>query len=149
MKDLPYEIIGARFGLACPHEAVADGPQALRAAGLIEAIRQLGIEVEDGGDVFAPQKLCQPSHPRLRNFEETVSFGNDLSARVLSSWENGKRPVVLGGDHSISMATVGATSEYVRTQHGGDAQIGLLWVDAHADLNTADTSPSGNIHGLP
>ncbi len=149
MKDLPYEIIGARFGLACPHEAVAYGPQALRQAGLLEALCELGVEVEDGGDVFAPQIKEPPAHPKLNNFQETVLFGESLSSRVKSSWKAGKRPVVLGGDHSISMATVGATSEYIREQHGEDAEIGLLWVDAHADLNTAATSPSGNIHGLP
>lgn len=149
MKDLPYEIIGARFGLACPHEAVAHGPEALRQAGLLDALGELGVKVEDGGDVLAPQREQNRTHPKLNNFQEAISFCNDLSARVMSSWRSGKRPVVIGGDHSISMATIGATSEHIREQHGDGAEIGVLWVDAHADLNTADTSPSGNIHGLP
>lgn len=149
MINHKVEIIGACYGLACPNRDVAKGPLALRNAGLIDEIRELGITVIDGGDVSEPIEQEQNNNERMLHVPEVIELSNNLAERLKASWATGNRPVVLGGDHSIAMATVGVASEQLRKEQGEDSQLGLLWVDAHADINTAETSPFGNIHGMP
>lgn len=123
------------------------GPSALRVAAVDERIRQLGYEVEDWGDLAVKIPETQdPGDPRLKYLNEILEVVSGLRDEVDRALESGGTPVVLGGDHSVAMGTI---SGLARHFHRKKQKIGLVWFDAHADANTAETSPSGNIHGMP
>jgi arginase len=123
------------------------GPSALRVAEVDARIAQLGYEVEDLGDL--PVKIQEtqgPGDPRLKYLKEIVEVCEGLRDRVDRALQGGGIPVVLGGDHSVAIGTIAGLARHFRRTRG---KIGLVWFDAHADANTAETSPSGNIHGMP
>jgi arginase len=123
------------------------GPSAIRIAGVGTALRRLGYEVEDDGDVGVPAPESRdPGLPTARYLDPIYHVCNRLRLRVRRALDNGEVPLVLGGDHSIAIGTVAGVAEYFRAQR---QEVGLIWVDAHADMNTPETSPSGNIHGMP
>jgi arginase len=143
----PVHIIGVSLDLGGNRRGVDMGPSALRIAGLGERLASLGIAVVDLGDLVAP-------------IPETKSFGNSgkkyireiarvcdkLYKTALASFDKGGFPLVLGGDHSLAAGSVAATAEFLRR----DGQsTGLIWVDAHGDMNTPASSGSGNVHGMP
>jgi arginase len=112
-----------------------------------ERIRELGHDVEDLGDLEVPIRETQRfGDPRLKYLREIRSTCEALRDRVGEALARGRRPVVLGGDHSIALGTIAGVARHYRAR--GQA-IGLVWFDAHGDHNTAETSPSGNIHGMP
>lgn len=117
------------------------GPSALRYAGLIRRIEELGYEVDDQGNLETPVRDTLRGKDGLGFLPAVVSACQAVYESGLDILEKGSVPLFLGGDHSIAIGTVGAASHYGRT--------GVLWVDAHGDFNTVDTSPSGNIHGMP
>ncbi len=134
------EIIGAPFDL-CGHTAGSRlGPSALRFANLISTLQATGCEVKDSGDIDAEVESTPANG--VRNFKPFLATTKLLHAAVLESCKAGNVPIMLGGDHSLSMASVSGA-----LAHHGD-RLAVLWVDAHADLNTPDTSPSGNLHGM-
>ena len=140
-------LIGVPLDLGAGRRGVDMGPSAFRVAGVDERIRQLGCEVEDWGDL--PVKIPEtqePGDPRLKYLGEILEVVTNLRDRVDRTLEDGGVPVVLGGDHSVAMGTI---SGLARHFHRRQEKIGLVWFDAHADANTAETSPSGNIHGMP
>jgi len=140
-------IIGVPLDLGQERRGVDMGPSALRVAGLNEAIRNLGLEVEDAGNLAVPMREMHPcGDPRAKYLTEIADTCRQHARWVLRSLEDGCLPLVLGGDHSIAVGTVAGVSEYHRLR---GQKVGLVWVDAHADLNTPETSPSGNIHGMP
>jgi len=119
----------------------------MRIAGLEEGIRRLGLEYEDRGNVSVPQPESRvPKDPRAHFLNEIVNACRRLRARVERVLEEGAFPLVIGGDHSIAIGTVAALSSHY---HRRGQKIGLLWFDAHGDMNTPETSPTGNIHGMP
>ena len=123
------------------------GPSAVRVAGLEAQLEALGHSVEDAGNVavaIAEQK--KQGNPKAKYIKEITATCVKEAELVLKTLEAGKVPVVLGGDHSIAAGTVSGVAEYFRRRN---ERIGLLWIDAHADINTPDTSPSGNGHGMP
>ena len=123
------------------------GPSAFRVAGVDERIRQLGYDVDDQGDL--PVKIPEtqgPGDPRLKYLKEIREVCERLRDAVERVIEGGGIPIVLGGDHSVAMGTIAGLARHAHRRKG---KIGLLWFDAHADSNTAETSPSGNIHGMP
>lgn len=123
------------------------GPSALRVAGVEERLRQLGHEVEDRGDL--PVKIPEtqsPGDPRLKYLGEIMEVVSALRDAVDRALEDGATPVILGGDHSVAMGSIAGLAQHF---HRRKQKIGLVWFDAHADANTAETSPSGNIHGMP
>jgi arginase len=123
------------------------GPSAFRVAGLAEKVRDLGYEVRDAGDL--PVKIAEtqgPGDPRQKYLKEIREVCELLREAVGAAVGEGSLPVVLGGDHSIAMGTLAGLSRHYRK---GNEKIGLVWFDAHADANTPETSPSGNIHGMP
>jgi arginase len=123
------------------------GPSALRVAEIERKIRDLGFEVEDAGDL--PVRIPEtqdPGDPRAKYLKEIKEVCETLRDRVGAVLGEGKRPVILGGDHSIAMGTLAGLSRFFKER---GAKIGLIWIDAHADSNTPETSPSGNIHGMP
>jgi arginase len=123
------------------------GPSAIRIAGVAAGLRHLGFTVEDDGDVGVPApETRDPGSPNARYLEPIYHVCNRLRLRVRRSLEQGEIPIVLGGDHSIAIGTVSGISEHFRNR---GQKLGLIWVDAHADMNTPDSSPTGNIHGMP
>ena len=122
-------------------------PSAIRIAGVAPGLRHLGFTVEDDGDVGVPApETRDPGSPNARYLEPIYHVCNRLRLRVRRSLEHGEIPIVLGGDHSIAIGTVSGVSEFFRNR---GQKLGLIWVDAHGDMNTPESSPSGNIHGMP
>jgi arginase len=123
------------------------GPSAVRVAGLEARLEAIGHVVEDGGNVavaIPEQKKSGAAHAKyLKEITATCTKNAEL---VLKSLEAGKVPLVLGGDHSVAAGTVAGVAEFYRRQN---QRIGLIWIDAHSDMNTPETSPSGNVHGMP
>jgi len=141
------KIIGVPLDLGQERRGVDMGPSALRFAGLNEQVRSLGIQVQDAGNVTVPiRETHSPGDPHAKYLAEIAEACRVHASWVLKTLEEGCMPLVLGGDHSIAIGTVAGVSQFYR-QRG--RQIGLIWVDAHADLNTPQTSPSGNVHGMP
>jgi arginase len=123
------------------------GPSALRVAGLNEKLAALGYEVEDLGNVIVDQPESLPVGPsHARYLPQIVHTCARLAEMVEKAADDGRFPLVLGGDHSIAMGTVAGISRHVR---GQQRKLGMIWLDAHADMNTPESSPSGNIHGMP
>ncbi len=140
-------IIGVPLDLGQSRRGVDMGPSAVRVAGLETKLEALGYVVEDKGNV--PVALAEtksagdPQAKYLKEIAETCSKEAEL---VIQTLEAGKIPLILGGDHSIAAGTVSGVAEfYRRSKH----RIGLLWIDAHSDINTPESSPSGNVHGMP
>ena len=133
--------------LGAGRRGVDMGPSALRIAGLSEKLREIGHIVIDDGDipVKVPESQEIDDH-KLKYLPEIVRVATILSHKVEDIMEQGEFPLVLGGDHSIAMGTVSGLSSYARKHK---KRLGLIWIDAHADMNTIDTTPSGNIHGMP
>ena len=140
-------IIGVPLDLGAGRRGVDMGPSALRVAGLADRARDLGYEVRDNGDL--PVKIAEtqgPGDPTKKYLKEILEVCALLRDEVLAAARAGSVPVVLGGDHSIAMGTLAGLARHFRTRN---AKVGLIWFDAHADANTPETSPSGNIHGMP
>ena len=141
-------IIGAPLDLGQGRRGVDMGPSAVRVAGLGRRLRELGFEVNDLGNVPVPQAESLPdSGPRQAHFlPQIAATCTKLGDMVTQALKAGQTPVVLGGDHSVAAGTVAGVSRFFRER---DQTIGLIWIDAHADMNTPDSSPSGNVHGMP
>lgn len=143
----PVHIIGVPLDLGAGRRGVDMGPSALRIAGIDERVRQLGYPLVDLGDLDAPtQETRQVGHPHKRYIDEIAAVCRQLFETSLTALESGAVPVVLGGDHSLAAGSVAATAAFARAQ---DKPLGLIWVDAHGDMNTPESSESGNVHGMP
>lgn len=140
-------LVGVPMDLGAGRRGVDMGPSAIRIAGVSQGLRQLGLRVEDDGDVGVPApETRDPGTASARYLEPIYHVCNRLRLRVRRALELGDVPVVLGGDHSIAIGTVSGVSEFFRER---DQKVGLIWVDAHGDMNTPESSPTGNIHGMP
>src|SRR5215470_13950513 len=144
-------VIGVPLDLGQSRRGVDMGPSAVRVAGLEARLEAIGHVVEDGGNVavaIPEQKKEGAAHAKyLKEITATCTKSADL---VLKTLESGKVPLVLGGDHSVAAGTVAGVAQFYREQRRVQEQkIGLIWIDAHADINTPETSPSGNVHGMP
>jgi arginase len=141
-------VLGVPLGFGAGKAGVDLAPSAMRAIQLMHRIEVLGYRVEDLGDI----PILKPKHTALSDenpkyVHEMLAASEQLAERVYRILEKGAFPVVLGGDHSIAMGTQSGAAAYV---HDVEKQaLGLLWFDAHADMNTPETSPSGNLHGMP
>lgn len=133
--------VGIPMDLGQARRGVDMGPSAIRYAGLKRRLQGLGYEVNDCGDVTVPVRDTLPKHGGMGYLESVVKVCEQVYQRGAAAIEAGELPIFLGGDHSVAVGTVGAASH--------DEPIGVLWVDAHGDFNTPETSPSGNIHGMP
>lgn len=141
-------IIGVPLDLGAGRRGVDMGPSAFRIAGLGDKLAALGFDVTDTGNIAVPvRETLQPRHDRKRYIDEIARVCAELYASSLASLASGALPIVLGGDHSLGAGSVAAAAAHARTTH--DQPIGLLWVDAHGDMNTPDSTPSGNAHGMP
>jgi arginase len=143
----PVHIIGVSLDLGGNRRGVDMGPSAFRIAGLAERLTALGMTVVDEGDLVAPiPEVKSLGDPRKKYIREIARVCERLYKTSLGVLEKGGLPLVLGGDHSLASGSVAATADFVRRQ---GKPLGLLWVDAHGDMNTPASSASGNVHGMP
>jgi len=123
------------------------GPSAMRVANLNARLGSLGYVVEDLGNVPVEQAEASPEgHPRAKYLPQIAATCERLAALVGQTLGRGSLPVVLGGDHSVAVGTTGGVARFFRER---EEKVGLIWLDAHADMNTPESSPSGNVHGMP
>jgi arginase len=142
------ELIGVPLDLGGNRRGVDMGPSAFRIAGLAARIGGLGRRIVDAGNLHTPMpELHEPRDERKRYVDEIAVVCRELYERSLAAMRAGAIPLVIGGDHSLAAGSVAASAAWA-----GEAAaqpIGLLWIDAHGDMNTPSTSPSGNVHGMP
>jgi arginase len=140
-------VIGVPLDLGQSRRGVDMGPSALRVAGLEMRLEELGHVVEDGGNVaVAMPEQKTAGDPHAKYLKEITATCTKEAELVIKTLEAGVVPFILGGDHSVGAGTVSGVAEFYRRQN---QKIGLLWIDAHTDINTPETSPSGNVHGMP
>jgi arginase len=143
-------ILGIPLDLGQTRRGVDMGPSAVRVAGLEARLEALGHVVEDGGNIpVAIPEQKKEGDPHAKYLKEITATCTKHAETVMKTLEAGKVPLVLGGDHSVAAGTVAGVAEFFRQQRRQDQKIGLIWIDAHADINTPATSPSGNVHGMP
>lgn len=149
-KNIPkpgIDIIGFPMDLGADRRGVDMGPSALRIACLRERLVQLGYDVLDLGDLpIEIRERLLADNPNLKYLREIVKKAENLAAMVEQSLESGRFPLCIGGDHTIALGSVAGVSGFCSKNH---KTPGLLWIDAHADMNVESTTPSGNIHGMP
>lgn len=146
-KQQTITVIGFPVDLGSGRRGVDMGPSALRIAGLESKLAELGYKVEDSGDInieiMEKQKI---SNPKLKYINEILKTSKTLAARVEKTLEQNKFPLCIGGDHSMALGTIAGISSYCKKNK---LTLGVIWIDAHTDMNTDETTPSGNIHGMP
>lgn len=136
-------IIGAPIDLGASTRGSNLGPEAIRIAGLVKRLEAIGYTVNDRGDIPANRRAAITMEgSNLKNLNEVARVNDLLCKEVVSAMENEELPVVLGGDHSIAIGTIFGVLKSKKN-------LGVIWFDAHGDINTSETSPSGNIHGMP
>ncbi len=147
MRHSRIAILGAPLDLGAARRGVDMGPSALRLAGLGSHIAALGYSVDDLGNVFVEQQESSPLGPsNAKYLAQIASACASLADMVDHAVREERFPLVLGGDHSVAAGTIAGVSNAYRQR---EKKIGVIWVDAHADMNTPETSPSGNVHGMP
>lgn len=135
-------IIGVPTDLGQGRRGVDMGPSAIRYANAIPRLEKLGHEVKDLGDIIIPQiEERLPNDFNLKCLEEVIAANQELAAKIDAIMGEGRFPLVLGGDHSIAIGSIAGLTKHKKN-------MGVIWYDAHGDLNTGETSPSGNIHGM-
>jgi len=138
---MQIDIIGVPIDLGADRRGVDMGPSAIRYAHLQQKLEALGFSVADEGNVDVPiAEMCSITNPKLKYLDCIVPMGRRVAGAVATSVQGGRFPLVLGGDHSLSVGSVRGAARH--------KSIGLIWIDAHADFNTPETTPSGNIHGM-
>ena len=136
-------IIGAALDLGQGRRGVDMGPSAIRYAGLEDRLTSLGFAVSDLGNVSSPEpEATELQDERARYLPEIVETCGRIASLVAEATRGGRIPLVLGGDHSVALGTLGGLA-------AANGVGGVLWIDAHPDINTPETSPTGNVHGLP
>ena len=147
MRHAAIAIIGAPLDLGAGRRGVDMGPSAVRVANLNQRLKELGYEVRDFGNIKVEQPESLPAGPKRAKYLPQISRAcRELAALVYKAAEQGHAPLVLGGDHSVAVGAISGVSLHARRRGG---RLGLIWVDAHADMNTPASSPSGNVHGMP
>jgi arginase len=150
VQSLPprqIRIIGAPLDLGQARRGVDMGPSAVRVAGLEARLESLGHLVGDGGNVaVAIAETRNAGEANAKYLKEICETCERVAGIVLQTIESGITPLILGGDHSVAVGSVSGVAEFYRRRN---QKIGLLWIDAHSDINTPETSPSGNVHGMP
>ena len=147
MKKRQIAIIGAPLDLGAGRRGVDMGPSAVRVANLNGRLAELGYDVEDLGNVPVVQPESEAEvDSRAKYLPQIAEICRVTAEMVDRTLESGKFPLLLGGDHSSAVGTVAGASQYFRSR---DQKLGLIWIDAHTDMNTPSSSPSGNVHGMP
>lgn len=147
MSAKKITFIGVPLDLGAGRRGVDMGPSAFRVADIHARVRALGYDIVDRGDIDVfIQETHDPGDPRMKYLKEIRHTCETVRDEVDAALDQGRLPIVLGGDHSIAMGTIAGASRHFRKKQ---QRIGLIWFDAHGDMNTPETSPSGNIHGMP
>ncbi len=146
MQHLPVSLIGVPTDIGAGTRGASMGPEALRVAGLQSAIESHGLTVLDRGNLAGPANPWQPPSGGYRHLGEVVAWNTTLHEAVYAELRGGHLPIVLGGDHCLGMGSISAVARHCRD---AGKTLRVLWLDAHADFNTAELTPSGNIHGMP
>lgn len=139
---MQIEIIGVPIDLGADRRGVDMGPSAIRYAHLHRELERTGHTFEDHGNVIVPiAEMCSISEPTLKYIDCIVPMARRTAGAVATCMQQGHFPLVIGGDHSIALGSIRGAARHKK--------LGVIWIDAHADFNTAETTPSGNIHGMP
>ncbi|MDE2407895.1 MAG: arginase [Xanthomonadaceae bacterium] len=142
----PVSVFGAPTDIGAARRGGSMGPEALRVAGLVEAIAARGVDVRDLGDVQGPRNPVAPPVYGYRHLQEVVIWNRNVFDTSLGELQAGRLPILLGGDHCLAIGSIAAVAAHCRST---GKQLRVLWLDAHADFNTSAITPSGNIHGMP
>ncbi len=147
MRHSHIAIIGVPLDLGAGRRGVDMGPSAVRVANLNARLSEIGFEVEDLGNVPVAQPESHPEgQPHAKYLPQITQTCIHLAELVEKQMAAGKCPLILGGDHSLAVGTVSGVSKHLRDR---GEKLGMIWIDAHTDMNTPATSPSGNVHGMP
>jgi arginase len=139
-------LIGAPTDIGAGHRGASMGPEALRVAGLGEALRERGFDVVDRGNLAGPVNPWQPPREGYRHLPEVVAWTRAVMDSVAGELAADRLPILLGGDHCLAVGSITAVARHCRER---GRKLRVLWLDAHADFNTSAITPSGNIHGMP
>ena len=142
----PVSIFGVPTDIGASKRGASMGPEALRVAGLVEAIAARGVDVSDIGDVQGPRNPVSAPVEGYRHLDEVTAWNRGVFELSLRELQAGRMPILLGGDHCLAIGSIAAVAAHCR-QVGKTLRV--LWLDAHADFNTRELTPSGNIHGMP
>ena len=142
----PISLIGVPTDIGAGARGASMGPEALRVAGIGPVLQSHGLHVIDRGNLSGPPNPWQPPTDGYRHLAEVVAWNETLHAAVHAELAQGRMPIVLGGDHCLGLGSISAVARHCRET---GKQLRVLWLDAHADFNTAALTPSGNIHGMP
>jgi len=146
VKQQAISLIGVPTDIGAGHRGASMGPEALRVANLAERLIKRGLDVVDRGNLYGPVNPWQPPHNGYRHLPEVVAWNEAVFGAVSEALAEGRLPIMLGGDHCLAIGSISAVAKHCREQ---GKQLRVLWLDAHADFNTAQVTPSGNIHGMP
>ena len=139
-------LIGAPTDIGAGHRGAVMGPEALRVAGIAEALRARGVTVEDRGNLTGPMNPWLPPLDGYRHLPQVVEWNLAAMRAVEAELDAGNLPILLGGDHCLGLGSITAVARWCRRV---GKKLRVVWLDAHADFNTSDVTPSGNIHGMP
>jgi arginase len=139
-------LIGAPTDIGAGARGASMGPEALRVAGLAEALRGRGVDVIDRGNLGGPPNPWLPPVDGYRHLNEVVAWNRTVHEAVHAELKTGRMPILLGGDHCLGLGSISAVARHCREV---GKKLRVLWLDAHADFNTSELTPSGNIHGMP
>ncbi len=145
-KYPPVSLIGVPTDVGAGHRGARLGPDALRIAGLGEALAARGVDVVDRGNVGGPENPWQPPDHGYRHLREVVEWNQAVMRAVGAELAQGRLPIMMGGDHCLGIGSITAVARHCRE---AGKKLRVLWLDAHADFNTSQVTPSGNIHGMP
>jgi arginase len=139
-------LVGAPTDIGAGARGASMGPEALRVAGLADALQAHGVHVEDRGDLGGPRNPWLPPVDGYRHLPEVTAWNRAVHDSVLGVLRDGRMPILLGGDHCLAIGSISAVARHCRE---AGKKLRVLWLDAHADFNTSALTPSGNIHGMP
>ena len=147
-QEKPHTIalIGAPTDIGAGHRGASMGPEALRVAGLAQALRDRGLQVHDRGNLVGPINPWLPPVDGYRHLKEVVAWNRAVMDAVYASLQAGELPILLGGDHCLGVGSITAVARHCRER---GKKLRVLWLDAHSDFNTNEVTPSGNVHGMP
>jgi arginase len=146
MKALAASLIGAPTDIGASDRGASMGPEALRVAGLHSALTQRGIDVVDCGNISGPPNPGLIMSNGYRNLAQVTAWNLEVHDAVCRELSENRLPILLGGDHSLSIGSIAAVARHCRTLR---KPLRVLWLDAHADFNTRELSPTGSLHGMP
>ena len=146
MSVTTIALVGAPTDIGAGHRGASMGPEALRVAGLAEALRERGLQVVDAGNLVGPVNPWLPPTEGYRHLAEVVAWNRAVMDAVYAQLTQGRLPILLGGDHCLGVGSITAVARHCRE---AGKKLRVLWLDAHADFNTSDVTPSGNVHGMP